>query len=98
MARLASPARTVTARVGATQAIPGGLPVEIDGFDAAGNMLGRTAVLVGSSTNGQGAGPVTRLTLRLPRRAHPATFVAIFVNTAISSPARLVFDDLGFGD
>jgi hypothetical protein len=98
MARLASPARTVTARVGATQAIPGGLPVEIDGFDAAGNMLGRTAVLVGSSTNGQGAGPVTRLTLRLPRQAHPATFVAIFVNTAISSPARLVFDDLGFGD
>jgi hypothetical protein len=98
MARLASPARTVTARVGATQAVPGGIPVEIDGFDAGGNLVGRTAVLVGSSTNGQGAGPAMRLTLALPRRARPATFIAIYVNSAISSPARLVFDDLGFGE
>jgi hypothetical protein len=98
MVRLVSPARSVTARVGATQAVPGGLPVEIDGFDAAGHLVGRTAALVGSSTNDQGAGAVTQLKVTVPRRAQPAAFVAIFVNTPIASgsPARLVFDDLGF--
>jgi hypothetical protein len=95
LARLVSPARTVSIRVGATEAIPGGLPAEIDAFDGAGELVTRNAVLVGSSTNGQGAGPVTSLSVTVPRRA-AIRFVAIFVNTLISSRSRLVFDDLGF--
>jgi hypothetical protein len=98
LARLSSPARTVTVRVGATQTVPGGLPVEIDVFDAAGKPASRGAILVGSSTNGQAAGPVSSLSVHLPRQAHAITFVAIFVNSLIGSQARLVFDDLGFSE
>jgi hypothetical protein len=84
--------------LGSTQAVPGGLPVELDSFDADGRLVGRTAVLVGSSTNGQGAGPVARLTLSLRRGAAATVFVAVYVNTSLAngSPARLIFDDVAY--
>ena len=96
LARLASSARAVSAHVGATQAIPGGLPVEMDAFDARGNLITRTAGAVGSSTNGQRAGANTTLAIRGTKHAPAIAFVAIFVNTPITSAPRLVFDDLAF--
>jgi hypothetical protein len=85
LARLTFPARSVRVAVGATQAVPGGLAAELDGFDAAGAIVSRTAVLVGSSTNGGEAYEGRLLTLLPPLTAHAIAFVALYVNHPISS-------------
>jgi hypothetical protein len=87
LAKLRFPARSVFATVGATQAIPGGLAAELDGFDAAGAVVARTAVLVGSSTNGQKAIPddYEKLTLTPSLHVHAIVFVALYVNHPVSS-------------
>jgi hypothetical protein len=86
LAKLRFPARSVSVDVGATRAVPGGLAAELDGFDAAGAVVARTAVLVGSSTNGQKAIPdgVEQLRLTPSVHAHAIVFVALYVNSPIS--------------
>jgi len=96
MARFAAPARSVVVRVGTTHVIPGGLPIELDAFDAEGNFIGGNAILAGSSTNGQPAGPVTPLGVKAPSSSHPIAFIALFVNSTVYQDTKLVFDDLVF--
>jgi hypothetical protein len=86
LAKLQFPARSVWTDVGANRAIPGGLAVQFDGFDANGALVVTTAVLVASSTNGDHAWTDHRLTLAPPlHTSRPIVFVALYVNHALSS-------------
>jgi hypothetical protein len=89
LARLTTGARSVAVTVSATYLVPGGIPVELDGFDAAGNIVTGDAVLVGSSTATSGAGLVPkRLALTPPLTSHPIKFIALYVNSAIQTVPR----------
>lgn len=94
LAHLASPARNVKVSIGSTLAVPGGFAANLEGFDAQGHSVTRNAVLVGSSTNGQGAGPVQSLEIQALGSAAPIAYVALFFDGSTGSGARLVFDDL----
>ena len=102
LVKLTYPARSVWAAVGATKAIPGGLPVQVDGFDASGAHVFGTAVLVGSSTNGAGDWEPRLVKLTPSLHAHAIAYVALYVNTPVSAglvgPAstRLAIDKLGY--
>jgi hypothetical protein len=102
LVKLTYPARSVWATIGATRAIPGGFPVQVDGFDASGAHVLGTAVLVGSSTNGAVDWEPRLLKLTPSLHAHAIAYVALYVNTPISpsfvgpdSP-RLAIDTLGY--
>jgi hypothetical protein len=106
LARLSFPARSVFVLVGATSAVPGGIPVELDGFDAAGTLVLQTARLVGVSSLGDRAGLTGRLSLTPPITAHAIRFIALYVNSAIATvpitptpvpwleEPRIMFDEL----
>jgi hypothetical protein len=97
LARLTYPARSVWAEVGSTEAVPGGLPVQVDLFDSAGARVLSTAVLVGSSTNGGSAWESKLVRLTTSLHDHAIAFVALYVNNAISpSEPRLAIDSLGY--
>jgi hypothetical protein len=96
VAKLTASARVVSVRIGATQAQPGGFAADMDGYDANGNRVAGNAVLVGSSTNGQGAGPVQSLTIQAAGSAAPIAYVVLSFDGSFSSGSRLVFDDLTY--
>jgi hypothetical protein len=95
MAKLSSPAQTLTVQVGTTQAAPGGFAVEVDGFDATGHALVQNAALVGDSYSSQPTGPATQITLHAPGRTS-FTYVAVFVNSDIVPGPQLVFNDVSY--
>jgi hypothetical protein len=95
LARLASPAENVSVRVGATQTLPGGFPVELDGFDAAGKLVSQDGALVGGSSYTQGTGLATTLMIGADH-ARTIVFVAVFVNSYWRQGPDLIFDDLGY--
>jgi hypothetical protein len=96
MAYFGKAATTASLRVGATVPIPGGLPVVLEAFDAAGELITGNAVLAGSLSNGQPAGPVVPLGVKAPNPARRISFIAIYVNTQVHDDTKLVFDDLVF--
>jgi hypothetical protein len=64
--------------------VPGGILVELDGFDAAGQLVSQDAVLVGSSTIPAAGGLTPRkLSLVPPITAKPIRFIALYVVSAI---------------
>jgi len=96
MARLSSPARSVTVAIGSTQAQPGGFAANLEGFDVQGRSVARNAVLVGSSTNGQGAGPVEPLAMQASESSPPIAYVALYFDGSFQPGPRLVFDNLAY--
>jgi hypothetical protein len=53
-------------------------------------------VLVGSSSNGQGPGPVQSLKIDALGSAPPIAYIVLFFDGSFSSGSRLVFDDLAY--
>ena len=70
--------------VAATAVTPGGIPVELDGFDADGKLVTGNAVLVGAAYLKYPAGQ-RLLTLAPSLHSHAIAFVALYVNNPISS-------------
>ena len=62
---------------------PGGIPVEVDGFDSAGEVVTRNPVLVGAAYQDERAWENQLLQLVPPLQSHPIAFVAIYVNSSI---------------
>jgi hypothetical protein len=95
MARLTTPANTVSIRVGTSQAGPGGFSAELDGFDANGRLVHQDAALIGSSTNSQTAGLATTLQISAGH-AESIVYVAIFLNAYWIPGPDLILDDLAY--
>jgi hypothetical protein len=68
----------------------------MDGFDASGNQVVGNAVPVGSTSNGQGAGPAQSLTIQATGNAQPIAYVVLSFDGSFSSGSRLVFDNLAY--
>jgi len=96
MARLSSSARSVTVSIGSTQAQPGGFAANLQGFDADGHSVARNAVLVGASTNGQGAGPVESLAMQVSGSTPAIAYVALYFDGSFQPGPRLVLDNLAY--
>jgi hypothetical protein len=95
MARLTTPANTVSIRVGTSQAGPGGFSAELDGFDANGRLVHQDAALVGSSTSGQSAGLAKTLQISAGH-AESIVYLAIFLNAYWTPGPDLILDDLAY--
>lgn len=93
LAKLSSPAVNVRVMLGSTLAVPGGFAANLEGFDANGLSLTRNAELVGSSTNGQGTGPVAPVVIQ---STTPIAYIALYFDGSTTSGARLVFDNLEY--
>lgn len=84
LARLSFAGRSVEVTVGATAITRGGIPVELDAFDAAGSLVTRTATLVGADYTTR-SDQTRTLSLVPPITSHAIRFVALYVNSAIET-------------
>jgi hypothetical protein len=96
LARLTLPARAVSVSIGTSQAQPGGFAADIRGFDASGNVVAQNAVLVGSSTNGQAAGPVQSVKAQVFGSIRSIAYIALYFDGSFPPGPRLVFDNLAY--
>lgn len=93
LAKFATPVSSLSVRVGSSIAAPGGFAAEVDAYTASGSPVTQDAAVVGSSTNGQGAGPSETVQLTAPG-GETITYIALFFNSYTASGAQLLFDTL----